>query len=136
MVTIEHELGPGACYAFWLLLERIAEPWDGTTPPELNLPLREWRKISLLSEKKLKILLEILHKEGVIQSTNSGKSTTLKADIILKLKDETTRKRQKDSGITPENNRNREVVPTVRTGNSDFLACLFPCQAAFNKLSW
>jgi len=30
----------------------------------------------------------------------------------------------------------REVVPTVRTGNSDFLACLFPCQAAFNKLSW
>ena len=28
-----------------------------------------------------------------------------------------------------------EVVPIVRTGNSDFLACLFPYQAAFNKPS-
>jgi hypothetical protein len=30
-----------------------------------------------------------------------------------------------------------EVVPNVCTGFSDFLACLFPYQAAFNKFcSW
>ena len=29
-----------------------------------------------------------------------------------------------------------EVVPIVRTGNSGFLACLFPHQAAFNNPSW
>ena len=29
-----------------------------------------------------------------------------------------------------------EVVPIVRTGNSVFLACFFPYQAAFKKPSW
>ena len=105
MVEIGHELGNGACYAVWLLLERVGEPWDGIKQPELCLPTREWRKITQLSEKKFQKLLNILQESAVITSSIDGKKMTLRADILLELQDESTRKRRKASGIVPDADR-------------------------------
>lgn len=102
MVEIGHELGNGACYAVWLLLERVGEPWDGIKPPELCLPAREWRNIAQLSEKKFQKLLSILQGNSVIACSVDGKKMTIRADILLELQDESTRKRRKASGIVPE----------------------------------
>lgn len=102
MVEIGHELGNEACYAVWLLLERVGEPWDGIKPPELCLPAREWRNITQLSEKKFQKLLSILQRSAVITCSIDGKKMTIRADILLELQDESTRKRRKASGIVPD----------------------------------
>jgi len=105
MIEVGDELGNGACYAVWLLLERIGEPWDGTKSPELCLPTREWRKITQLSEQKFQKLLKILQANGVIVCAADGKRMTIHADILLELKDESTRKRRKASGMEPDSGR-------------------------------
>lgn len=114
MAEISHSLGNGACYGVWLLLERIGEPWDGKTPPELCLPRKEWRNITQLSEKKFQKLLEILQENAVIFCREAQQKITLRADILLDLRDETTTKRQRSSGITPDSLRKNSGPDTDR----------------------
>lgn len=119
MVEIGHELGNEACYAVWLLLERVGEPWDGTHSPELCLPEREWRNITQLSEKKFQKLLSILQENAVIACSVDGKKMTLRADILLELQDESTRKRRKASGIAPEIDRTTSGPDTDKRQEKD-----------------
>lgn len=119
MVEIGHTLGNGACYAVWLLLERIGEPWDGKTPPELCLPRKEWRNIAQISERKFQKLLEILHENAVIFCSAEQQKITLRADILLDLQDEATSKRQRNFGISPETLRKRSGPDTDREPESD-----------------
>ena len=102
MLEIGHELGNEACYAVWLLLERVGEQWNGTHPPELCLPAREWRNITQLAEKKFQKLLSILQENAVLTCSGEGKKMTIRADILLELQDESTRKRRKASGVAPD----------------------------------
>lgn len=119
MVEIGHSLGNGACYAVWLLLERIGEPWDGKTPPELCLPHKEWRNVTQLSEKKFQKLLEILQENAVIFNSKEQQKVTLRADILLNLQDEATSKRQRLSGIKPEELRKPSGLDTDKEPEAD-----------------
>ena len=119
MIEVGHELGNGACYAVWLLLERVGEPWDGTSPPELCLPMREWRNIAQLSDKKFSKLLEILQENSVILCSIDGHKMTIRADILLELQDESTRKRRKASGMEPESGRTYSVPDTDKKPEAD-----------------
>jgi len=119
MIEVGHELGNGACYAVWLLLERIGEPWDGTNSPELCLPVREWRNIAQLSDKKFSKLLEILQEYSVIFCSTGGHKMTIRADILLELQDESTRKRRKASGMEAEQGRKNSVPDTDKKPEAD-----------------
>lgn len=102
MEDVANELGNGGCYSVWLLLERIGEAWDGSGPPELSLPEQKWRKIAQLSQRKFQKLIEIMQEHSMIFCSFEGKKMIIRADILLELKDEVTRKRMKNSGINPD----------------------------------
>lgn len=95
-------LGPAGYGATWLLLERIAEEWDGTTAPEFRLSIKEWRKTCGFSAKKLQDLLDILQNYEIIFAKFDESKLSLTAPILLKLLDEWTSRNRKNSGVTPE----------------------------------
>lgn len=102
MSELRSVLGLAGYGALWLLLERIAEAWDGSGEPDLCLPEREWRVSCDFSAKKFQILTEVLQKHGIIRMEQSGSMLRLQAPILLQLQDEWTRKARKNSGVPPE----------------------------------
>jgi hypothetical protein len=114
MAELRSVLGLAAYVAFWLVLERIAEAWDGSGEPELCLPEREWRICCDLSAKKFQIVTEILQKHDIIRVEQCGSLLRLKASILLQLQDEWTRKARKNSGVPPEPYRSNSGIQTDR----------------------
>ena len=102
MTEVLETLGPAGYGAMWLLLERIAETWDGKREPELQLSLKSWKKTCGLSAKKLRDLLKILENHGIIFPIEHENKLTLNAPIIIKLKDEWTSRVSKNSAVPPE----------------------------------
>lgn len=102
MSELRSVLGLAGYGALWLLLERIAEAWDGSGEPDLCLPEREWRVSCDFSAKKFQILTEVLQKHGIVRMEQCGSMLRLKAPILLQLQDEWTRKARKNSGAAPE----------------------------------
>lgn len=102
MTDVREVLGPAGYGAVWLLLERIAENWDGKTAPDLRLSIKEWRKTCELSAKKLQSLLEILENYEIIFVKKDANKLCLEAPILLELLDEWTSRNRKNSGVAPE----------------------------------
>lgn len=102
MTDVREALGPAGYGAVWLLLERIAESWEGKSAPELLVSTKEWRRTCGLSAKKLQTLLEVLQNHGIIFSNNEQNKLRLYAPILMEFKDESTRKALKNSGTAPE----------------------------------
>lgn len=114
MSELRDILGLAGYGAFWLLLERIAESWDGSGEPDLCLPEREWRVCCDFSAKKFQILTEILQKHDIIRMEQCGSLLRLKTPILLQLQDEWTRKTRKNSGVPPEPPRSDSGIQTDR----------------------
>ena len=112
MSELRGVLGLAGYGAFWLLMERIAESWDAPGEPELCLPEREWRVSCGFSAKKFQILTEILQKHDIIRIKKCHSLLCINAHILMKLKDEFTRKLLKKSGETPESFRSRSGIQT------------------------
>lgn len=102
MSEVRERLGPAGYGAVWLLLERIAEAWNGKNEPDLQISEREWAKTCGLSAKKLQDLLEILKEHGIILSETANFRLRLTAPILLELQDEWTARTRRNSGETPE----------------------------------
>ena len=102
MSEVREKLGPAGYGAVWLLLERIAEAWNGKNEPELQISPKEWAKTCGLSAKKLQDLLEILKEHGIILSETVNSRLCLTAAILLELQDEWTSRQRKNSGAAPE----------------------------------
>lgn len=102
MSEVREELGPAGYGAVWLLLERIAEAWNGKSEPELQISAKEWAKTCGVSAKKLQDLLEILKTHGIILSEIVNSRLRLTAPILLELQDEWTARTRRNSGETPE----------------------------------
>lgn len=112
MSELRSVLGLAGYGAFWLLLERIAEAWDGSGEPDLCLPEREWRISCDFSAKKFQILTEVLQKHDIVRIEQCGSMLRLQAPILLQLQDEWTRKARKNSGVPPEPLRNNSGIQT------------------------
>ncbi len=114
MSELRSVLGLAAYGAFWLLLERIAEAWDGSGEPDLCLPEREWRLCCDCSAKKFQMLMEFLQKRDIIRMEQCGSLLRLKVSMLLQLQDEWTRKSRKNSGAPPEPGRSDSGIQTDR----------------------
>ena len=112
MTEVREALGTEGYGAVWLLLERIAEPWEGKVDPELRVSISEWKRTCGISLKKLQVLLDILQEHGIIFTENNQNKLRLAAPIILEFKDESTRKTRKNFGITPESFRKDSGLQT------------------------
>lgn len=119
MTDVREALGPAGYGAVWLLLERIAESWDGTTEPELRISIKEWKKTCGISAKKLQELLDVLKNYEIIFAENEQNRLRLKAPILVDLLDESTRKARKNSGIVPESLRNGSGLQTDKEAEID-----------------
>jgi hypothetical protein len=112
MSELRSVLGLAGYAALWLLLERVAETWNGVDEPELCLPEREWRVSCGFSAKKFQIFAEILQKHSIIRIEKCDSLLRLKAPILLQLQDEWTRKTRKNSGVDPESLRSHSGIQT------------------------
>ena len=102
MSEVREVLGPAGYGAVWLLLERIAEAWNGKNEPELQISAKEWTKTCGVSVKKLQDLLEILHNHEIVLSETVNSRLRLTAPILLELQDDWTARTRRNSGETPE----------------------------------
>ena len=112
MSELRSVLGLAGYGALWLLMERIAESWDGSGEPDLCLPEREWRLSCGFSTKKFQIFMEILQKHDIIRMEKELSLLRLKAPILLQLQDEWTRKTRKNSGVTMESIQSSSGIQT------------------------
>ena len=112
MSELRSVLGLAGYGALWLLLERIAEVWDGSGEPDLCLPEREWRLSCGFSAKKFQIFTEILQKHDIIRMEKCDLLLRFKAPILLQLQDEWTRKTRKNSGVATEPIRSNSGIQT------------------------
>lgn len=112
MIDVRETLGSAGYGAMWLLLERIAEEWDGTIDPELRLSVKEWRKTCGFSAKKLQDLLKVLQNYGIIFAETDENKLCLTAPILLTLLDEWTSRNRKNSGVAPEPLRSHSGIQT------------------------
>lgn len=123
MTDVREALGPAGYGATWLLLERIAEAWNGQNEPELRVSMREWTKTCGISTKKLHELIGVLENHGIILSKSDGSKLRISASILLELQDEWTSRTRKNSGadreplethsgiqqIKPEKEKNKDI---------------------------
>jgi hypothetical protein len=119
MSEIRNALGNAGYGAVWLMLERIAEAWDGRDMPRLCLPEREWKNVCGFSEKKFQIFVKILEKHSFIQLETHNSLLCLTASILLRLQDEWTRKHRRNSGVTPASLRSHSGIQTDRETDID-----------------
>jgi hypothetical protein len=112
MTEVREALGTEGYGAVWLLLERIAESWEGKNDPELRVSISDWKRTCGISPRKLQVLLEILQEHGIIFAENDQNKLRLAAPIIVEFKDESTRKALKNSGIAPESFRKDSGLQT------------------------
>lgn len=112
MADVLEALGPSGYGATWLLLERIAESWDGSTEPELRISMKQWKQACYLSARKFEDLLGILKDHGIVFSKSDGDKLSLTAPILVELRDESTRKAGRNSGTTPEYSRKDSRLQT------------------------
>lgn len=112
MTDVREAFGPAGYGAIWLLLERIAENWDGKAAPELRLSIKEWRKTCGLSAKKLRDLLKILENYAIIFAKIDENKLYMEAPILLELLDEWTSRNRKNSGVAPDPLRSHSGIQT------------------------
>lgn len=109
VADIRDALGIDGYGAWWVLLERVAESWDGKSEPELRLPVNEWRSISGLKPKDLDLLLAILEEHAVLFCEIEERKMRVRAPILLQMQDDWTSGTRRNSGVTPEPHRSGSV---------------------------
>lgn len=114
MTDVREALGPAGYGATWLLLERIAEAWNGQNEPDLRVSMREWTKTCGISTKKLHELLHILKSHGIILFENDDSKLRLSAPVLLELQDEWTSRTRKNSGAAPDSLATHSGIQQIR----------------------
>lgn len=114
VADIRDALGIAGYGALWVLLERVAESWDGKSEPELRLPVNEWRTMCGLKPKGLDLLLAILEEHAVLFCETEGRKMRVKAPILLQMQDDWTSRTRRNSGVMPEPHRSGSGTETDR----------------------
>ena len=95
-------LGAEAYGVWFIIQEIIARNTDETGAKSVRFSLKTWAKTARVSTKKFQKFVDFWAKLGEIFVEIDGDFCTLSNDNILKLQDEWTRKKSKNSGETPE----------------------------------
>ena len=114
VADIRDALGIAGYGALWVLLERVAESWDGKSEPELRLPVNEWRAMSGLKPKSLDLLLAILEEHAVFFCEIEERKMRVRAPILLQMQDDWTSRTRRNSGVTSEPHRSGSGTETYK----------------------
>lgn len=116
MALILAEHGPWGYGCFWLVLETIAQVVDEEDRTFICLPEPIWRKKLGISSKKLTEIFSFFQKIGIFRvvfEKNGEKKSeiliTVDSPNLLKYRDEYSRKKTRNSGVTPESLRSKET---------------------------
>jgi hypothetical protein len=104
------EFGNEGYAVYWLILEKIAAEYTKLNPAVgVCLPIKTWRKITEISEKKLKKILFFSKKISLLDFEISESEIAINFPKLLKYSDEYSQR--KGSNETAEPAENREFVP-------------------------
>ena len=127
------EFGAEGYGVYWIILEKIARNLDENDQTFVTFSLRNWSNFAKVSPKKFQKIANFLANPENFSSKNplfflelfqkNGQNyLTIKCPKLLKYRDEYTKKKQKNSGQTPDNVRTNsgENPETLRTNSGRF----------------
>jgi hypothetical protein len=116
MARLVAELGLEGYGFYWLVLETVAGQIEaGSDRTSVSYPIAFWRKTTGFSIKKLRIFVENCADLGIIAADFSENSLTISIPNILKYRDEWSRKKGQNSGVTPEQLRSKDSDTDTET---------------------
>ncbi len=103
LALLQAEFGLEGYGFYWLTLEIIAKQMEpGSDKTFVEYPISFWRKSYEFSSKKLRKFAEFCSEFEIFTIKFSEKSLTIDCPNLLKYRDEWSRKKNKNSGVTPE----------------------------------
>jgi len=103
LMSIRDEFGLEGYAVYWLILEAIAEQMTKKRPsPELELSVKNWRKVTEISPKKLRKFALFCHNSELFIVTFCQNSISIKCPKLLKIKDEWQSRKTENSGAAPD----------------------------------
>lgn len=102
LARIRDEFGLEGYGLYWLILEIIAEKVDEKNQTFVEFSPKTWRSFTQISTKKFQLFLNFYQKLGIFVVEFSQNLIKVDCPNILKYRDEWTRRKAKNSGVTPE----------------------------------
>ncbi|MCH5277739.1 MAG: DUF4373 domain-containing protein [Desulfovibrionaceae bacterium] len=96
------ELGMEGYGFWWRTLEIIAEKMDENGEHFASFSPKKWGNFYGFSAKKFENFVRIFQKNKIFQVEFSENCVTISVPNLLKYRDEWSRKKAKNSGVTPE----------------------------------
>lgn len=115
LCKIMTEYGPMGYGVYWIVMEMIAKQVDKTGLDYVTYPEDIWKRNLMLSTRKLTEVFSFFARAEIFSvsfekkgAEKSQKTITVTAPNILKYRDEWSRKKARNSGVTPESLRSKE----------------------------
>jgi hypothetical protein len=130
MARLVSELGLEGYGFYWLILETVAGQIEaGSDRTDLDYPIAFWRKITGFSPKKLRKFAEFCSEIEIFSAKFSENSLTIDIPNILKYRDEWSKKKGRNSGVTTEQLRSKDTDTDTEIEEERVSACACACVA-------
>lgn len=118
LALVQAELGLEGYGFYWLTLETIAKQMDANSDrTSVEYPVKIWQKIYGFSPKKLRKFVGFFADSQIFTADFSGNSLTIDCPKLLKYRDEWSRKKRKNFGVTPERLRSKDTDTDTELDN-------------------
>lgn len=107
--AIVDKLGMEGYGFWWRLLEIVAEKLDETGDCSCSFSAKKWGNFFGFSAKKFEKFVGIFKNSGIFEVEFSENQVTINIHNLLKYRDEWSRKKTKNSGVTPEKLRRKDT---------------------------
>lgn len=114
LLAVKDEFGMEGYGVYWSILEVIADQMTHENNQYfVDLSIKNWRKITEFSPKKLQKYLTFLSEISLFSVEFRQNSIMVSCPKMLKFRDEYTLKKSRKSGQNPDNDRNPSVSVSV-----------------------
>ena len=113
------ELGMEGYGFWWRILEVIAEQMDETGNCFCTFSAKKWGNFFGFSAKKFRNFVGIFQNLKIFEVEFSGNAITVTIPNLLKYKDDWSRKKARNSGVTPEKLRSKEIEIEIEEENKN-----------------
>lgn len=103
---------------FWRVLEMIAAQVDDDGKNYCSYSKRTWCNKLAIKHQTWSKLIASCEQAGLFEVSDDGQTITVKSPNILKYRDEWSRKKAKNSGVSPEKLRSNSGVSRARFSSS------------------
>lgn len=108
IAAVVDELGLEGYGFWWRILEIIATQLDEYSNTSCEYSAKKWGSFFNFSAKKFEKFAKIFQNSGILQAEFFENSIRISIPNLLKYRDEWTKKKSKNSGVTPEELRRKE----------------------------